>query len=268
MTGGAPALQGRFFLAVLGVGGYRVATGSLPAADMIAFMLYVRYLGSPVLVITAAVAQLPKALAVATRVMEVDGMETETPTAVSVAGQVPSSAVALAAQPVRSGPPSVEFDQVGFSYRTDAPIPSQVSFRISPGTKTAIVGPAGAGKSTVLSLLEYLYEPTSGHILMDHEDITNIPLTRHLRRRNGLAAVGGRAPACRGRAPGATSPRVAAVGRGNLAAGFGQRTSPGRSPGYSGWRIHNHSDRAPPVHGGGGPDHRAGRRNGAPCRHT
>ncbi|MFE7541880.1 ATP-binding cassette domain-containing protein [Streptomyces platensis] len=52
---------------------------------------------------------------------------------------------------------------------------SQVFFRISPGTKTALVGPSGSGKSTVLSLLERFYEPISGHILMDHEDITNIP---------------------------------------------------------------------------------------------
>ncbi|MBM7440433.1 ABC-type multidrug transport system fused ATPase/permease subunit [Streptomyces sp. HB132] len=169
------------FLAVLGVGGYRVATGTLPAGDMIAFLLYVMYLASPLMVITAAVTQLQKAFAAAGRIIEVDSMETEdrgTGAVADTSSTVPPRPKQQGRLPAqrRDKPPSVEFEHVGFGYRADEPVLSELSFRVESGTKTAIVGPSGVGKSTVLSLIERFYEPTAGRVLIDGDDINTIPL--------------------------------------------------------------------------------------------
>ena len=85
-----------------------------------------------------------------------------------------------------SGPPSVQgevmFENVTFAYDEEA-ILHDVSFRIEPGERVALVGHTGAGKTTVLKLLLRLYEPQSGRILVDGTDIREIPrreLRRHL----------------------------------------------------------------------------------------
>ena len=85
-----------------------------------------------------------------------------------------------------SGPPSVQgevvFEKVTFAYDEEA-ILHDVSFRIEPGERVALVGHTGAGKTTVLKLLLRLYEPQSGRILVDGTDIREIPrreLRRHL----------------------------------------------------------------------------------------
>ncbi|GHB13200.1 ABC transporter ATP-binding protein [Streptomyces chryseus] len=173
------------FLVVLGVGGYRVASGTLPAADLIAFLLYVMYLGSPLMVITAAVSQLQKAFAAAARIMEADTMDTEFPDVVTVTSPESVTERSPRRETGREGtPPTVEFDRVTFTYRTDEPVLSEVSFRIDAGMKTAIVGPSGVGKTTVLNLLERFYDPTAGRILFDGRDLATLPLNS-LRARIG-----------------------------------------------------------------------------------
>ncbi|EOM77601.1 ABC transporter ATP-binding protein [Rhodococcus rhodnii] len=182
------------FLAVMGVGGYRVASGALPAADLIAFLLYVMYLASPILVITVAVTQLQKAFAALARIAEADDMETEFPDVTTVNTPAPTPPRASrhqgsAAEDTPQTPPEVEFDQVTFAYRTGEPVLKNVSFRISPGSRTAVVGPSGVGKTTVLNLLERFYTPTSGRVLLDGRDIATIPLDR-LRARIGYVEQG------------------------------------------------------------------------------
>ena len=79
----------------------------------------------------------------------------------------------------------VIFEDVSFSYRKDEPIIKQLNFKISPGEHVALVGPTGSGKTTVIRLLCRLYEPQTGRILLDGEDIRNIPMTE-LRKQLGV----------------------------------------------------------------------------------
>jgi ATP-binding cassette subfamily B protein len=74
----------------------------------------------------------------------------------------------------RRAPPfkgKIEFDKVDFSYETDHPILKDVSFQIEPGQVAAIVGPTGAGKSTIISLIPRFYDPVSGQVKIDGQDV-------------------------------------------------------------------------------------------------
>jgi ATP-binding cassette, subfamily B, bacterial len=70
----------------------------------------------------------------------------------------------------------VEFEKVSFAYHPGQPVLDDVSFRIEPGQTVAVVGNSGAGKSTILSLIPRLYEPSAGRILIDGEDIRTFRL--------------------------------------------------------------------------------------------
>ena len=70
----------------------------------------------------------------------------------------------------------VAFDQVSFSYDGEVPVLSNVSFEVMPGEVIALVGPTGAGKTTIINLLSRFYDIQGGHILIDHKDVSHISL--------------------------------------------------------------------------------------------
>jgi ABC-type multidrug transport system fused ATPase/permease subunit len=159
------------FLAVLGVGGARVASGTLPVSSLIAFLLYLFLLTDPISALVTGATQLQTGLAAVSRMREVQELPME-----PVAGRPgvlrpPSSGV---------GPASIAFREVWFRYRRYPDASSWVhrglSFELPPGGMTAIVGPSGVGKTTIFSLLERFYEPQSGTIAVDGQDIRNWPL--------------------------------------------------------------------------------------------
>jgi ATP-binding cassette, subfamily B, multidrug efflux pump len=80
---------------------------------------------------------------------------------------------------------SIVFENVSFGYKLDEPVLKALSFSIAPGEKVALVGPTGAGKSSIIRLLCRLYEPTEGRILVDGIDIRDLP-QQELRRRLGV----------------------------------------------------------------------------------
>ncbi|KAG8908488.1 Iron-sulfur clusters transporter atm1, mitochondrial [Tulasnella sp. 403] len=89
------------------------------------------------------------------------------------------------AEPLRLNGGSIRFENVNFSYHPARPIFKDLSFTVPPGKKVAIVGPSGCGKSTVLRLLYRFYEPSSGRIFIDNQDITQVQLAS-LRKAIGI----------------------------------------------------------------------------------
>ncbi|QNP75291.1 ABC transporter ATP-binding protein [Streptomyces roseirectus] len=153
------------FLAVLAVGGARVASGDIPVSTLIAFLLYLFYLMEPVYKLVEAATQYQEGAAAISRITEVDRLAAEPP-----AEHRPVAAT------VR-GPASVRFEAVSFSYGPGLPpIHRQVDFEVPGAGLTAFVGPSGAGKSTVFALIERFYETTGGRILVDGEDVRDWPL--------------------------------------------------------------------------------------------
>jgi ABC-type multidrug transport system fused ATPase/permease subunit len=151
------------FLAVLGVGGARVADGALPLSSLIAFLLYVFYMLTPIAALVNAAADLQAGLAAVRRTQQVHILSTEAAT--------PGTRVTA------TGPASVTFHHVSFHYPgNQQPVLDDISFQAPPGATTAFVGSSGAGKSTIFALLERFYEPVAGSILIDGRDIRDWPL--------------------------------------------------------------------------------------------
>ena len=177
----AVAVQGSFLL-VLGLGGARVASGSITVADLVAFLLYLFLLVVPLAGVFQAATSLQRGLAAAQRVEEVLALEPESALAQRESapaqpesGPAKSHPTPPAPLPSAAEPPFVEFENVSFSYDSRAPVLRGVSFSVPRNTRTAIVGSSGAGKSTLLALLERFYEIDSGAIRVGGTDIRAIP---------------------------------------------------------------------------------------------
>ncbi|MFD5032728.1 ABC transporter ATP-binding protein [Streptomyces sp. NPDC058220] len=152
------------FLAVLGIGGARVASGAISVSTLVAFLLFLFYLIDPVSRLVEAASQYQVGTAAIARIAEAERLETETLEAVT-----PGTA--------GSGPASVVFEDVTFRYRDDLPyVHHGVSFEVPGPGMTAFVGPSGAGKTTVFGLVERFYEATGGRVLVDGKDVHDWPL--------------------------------------------------------------------------------------------
>jgi ATP-binding cassette, subfamily B (MDR/TAP), member 7 len=93
---------------------------------------------------------------------------------------------ASGAKPLALRGGSIRFENVSFAYHHDRPIFTNLSFTVPAGKKVAIVGPSGCGKSTVFRLIYRFYEPTSGRILIDDQDITQDVTMESLRAAIGV----------------------------------------------------------------------------------
>jgi ATP-binding cassette subfamily C protein len=152
------------FLAVLATGAAQVATHAISVGTLVAFLMYILFLMQPINQLTSAFTQYQVGAAAVTRIEE--------------AQQLPAEPATQTSPPATgTGPLAVEFDDVRFSYRPELPGAHQgVSFTVPPGGMTAFVGPSGAGKTTVFSLIERFYEPDSGRVLVGAQDVRHWPL--------------------------------------------------------------------------------------------
>ncbi|MFF0773574.1 ABC transporter ATP-binding protein [Nonomuraea wenchangensis] len=152
------------FLAVLGVGGARVSSGALEVSSLIAFLLYLFYLVSPIGQLVQGGVQLQQGLAALQRIKEIEGLPAEP--------AEPAERTGDGREPV-----GVTFQDVVFRYGEDRPLVHDgVTFEVPPGGLTALVGPSGAGKSTVFGLIERFYEHQGGTITVGGRDIRDWPL--------------------------------------------------------------------------------------------
>lgn len=158
------------FLAVLGVGGARVASGEIPVSTLVAFLLFLFYLIEPISSLVDAATQYQVGSAAIARIVEAERLATEEP---GPADAAPPAAAGRAA--------AVAFEDVRFRYREDLPpVHHGVTFTVPGAGMTAFVGPSGAGKTTVFGLIERFYEAGGGRVLVDGRDVREWPL-RELR---------------------------------------------------------------------------------------
>ena len=149
------------FITVLAVGGARVATDAIDIGTLVAFLLYVFYLMAPIQQVVGAVTQYQTGAAALSRMQEALLLPAE-----------PAARPAPLPSPTDE-PASLAFDDVRFRYADDLPYVHQgVTFAVPARGMTAFVGPSGAGKTTVFSLIERFYEPESGSIALDGRDLT------------------------------------------------------------------------------------------------
>lgn len=161
------AVQGSF-LAVLGLGGYRVAAGLLSVADLVQFVLYLFMMLMPLGQFFGAVTTVRAALGALARIDEILAVPAEQDHEPTARRSEPPAAV-------HSGGVEITFTGVDFRYQADRSVLREVSFTVPRGSTTAVVGPSGAGKSTLLALVERFYDPTGGAIRMDGVDLRALP---------------------------------------------------------------------------------------------
>lgn len=147
------------YVVVVVVGAYRVLAGGLSLGELQAFIQYIRQIGQPVSQLGSMAAQVQSALASAERVFELLD-----------APEMPADE-AGEGQPKRQVAGHVSFEHVRFRYQPDQPLFEDVSFEAQPGQMIAIVGPTGAGKTTLVNLLMRFYEIDNGAIRLDGVDI-------------------------------------------------------------------------------------------------
>lgn len=155
------------------VGGLRVASGTLSIGDVQAFIQYSRQFSMPLTQVASMANLVQSGVASAERVYELLDAPEQEPDAV-----VPERPEELRGQ--------VTFDKVAFRYEPDKPLIENLSLTVEPGHTVAIVGPTGAGKTTLVNLLMRFYEVTGGEIALDGVDIAK--MTRE-ELRDGIGMV-------------------------------------------------------------------------------
>ncbi|WP_125098148.1 ABC transporter ATP-binding protein [Leucobacter chromiireducens] len=184
------------FLVVLGLGGYRVATGAITIAQLVTFIIFLFLMVVPLGQAFGAITAVNQALGALGRIQEITALPTET---AHDAERSPLGRIVPLAQASAADGPAIRFDDVHFTYRSAAPdradaralvrggrgsdrdVPPAeivetpvlhgVDFDVARGTRVALVGPSGAGKSTILGLIERFYDPDQGSVSLFGADL-------------------------------------------------------------------------------------------------
>ena len=159
------------YVAIAVVGGLRVASGTMSLGDVQAFVQYSRQFTQPMTQAASMANVLQSGVASAERVFELLDADEQSP---ETGVEVDSATLG-----------KVEFEHVTFSYDPDKPLITDLSFVAEPGTTVAIVGPTGAGKTTLVNLIMRFYELDSGRILLDGRNISEMPRSE-LRSKIGM----------------------------------------------------------------------------------
>ncbi|MCS0638215.1 ABC transporter ATP-binding protein/permease [Streptomyces sp. LP05-1] len=150
------------YVLVAVVGGLRVASGNLSIGDVQAFVQYSRQFSMPLTQVASMANLVQSGVASAERVFELlDAEEQEPDAPASRERRTPATG-------------RITLEKVSFRYEPDRPLIEELSLAVEPGQTVAIVGPTGAGKTTLVNLLMRFYEVTGGRILLDGTDVTEL----------------------------------------------------------------------------------------------
>ena len=152
---------------VTGFGAFRILSGTgFTVGQLVTFLNYVNQYTKPFNDISSVLAELQSALACAERLYSVLDQE-----------EVKESGKKDLQEEAVEG--AVQFDHISFGYRPNQPLIKDLSVSIPPASKVAIVGPTGAGKSTLINLLMRFYEVDQGRLLLDQEAVTSYTLASY-----------------------------------------------------------------------------------------
>jgi ATP-binding cassette subfamily B protein len=157
---------------VAGIGGWMAVRGLATVGDIASFVQYARRFGWPLNGIASLYNSIQSAIAGAERVF-------------AIIDEVPEVADKTGAQPLGEIEGDVAFEDVCFAYEVGVPVLKNVNMRAEAGQAIALVGPTGAGKTTIVNLLTRFYDIDSGRILIDGVDIRD-PQVNDLRRKLGI----------------------------------------------------------------------------------
>ena len=149
---------------VVAFGGYLAYSEGLQVEDIVAFLLYLSLFYQPITGLASLVENMQQSLAGAERVMVI----------LEAPNEIEDKPGAHDLVNVRG---EITFEHVSFSYIDGIPVLNDVSFTCQPGEMLALVGPTGVGKTTITELLSRFYEPDSGRILIDGQDIQDITIS-------------------------------------------------------------------------------------------
>ncbi len=150
-------------IGVLWYGGKQVIEGHMTPGDLFAFVLFAGILIGP----------FGSAARIFSQVKEVQGAMTRVFELLDTPLEIQDSPNPKIVQPLKG---HIRFDQVSFAYEGRSPVLESVSFSIEAGEMVALVGPTGAGKTTIINLLHRFYDPTGGRILIDGYDLGTLHL--------------------------------------------------------------------------------------------
>ncbi len=160
------------YVGIAVLGGLMVASGQLRLGDVQAFIQYSQQFTQPLSELGGMAAVVQSGTASAERVFDFLDADEQDPDAADAPALVEGEGV-------------IEFENVSFSYTPERPLINDLSFRVEPGQTVAIVGPTGAGKTTLVNLIMRFYELSGGRILLDGQDISKATRSE-LRSRTGM----------------------------------------------------------------------------------